>query len=113
MLQPAAGWRSWAAPVDAADRPGRCRCGPTARLRAGSATAVGDDPDDPARQQAAVAAVEEALAALLPVDEEGLLVNAIVEYVEGDPRSSGSARSARSSRSPSAPSSGSPPGGSG
>ena len=48
-----------------------------------------------------------------PVDDEGLLVNAIVEYVEGDPRSSGSARSARSSRSPSAASSGSPPAGSG
>jgi AraC-like DNA-binding protein len=47
--------------------------------------AVGDDPHDPGRQQAAVAAVEESLARLLPVDEEGLLVNAIVEYVEGDP----------------------------
>ena len=29
--------------------------------------------------------MEEALAALLPVDDEGRLVNAIVEYVEGDP----------------------------
>ncbi len=47
--------------------------------------AVGDDPDDQDRQQAAVAAVERSLARLLPVDEEGLLVNAIVEYVEGDP----------------------------
>ena len=33
----------------------------------------------------AVAAVEDALAGLLPVDDEGRLVNAIVEYVEGDP----------------------------
>ena len=47
---------------------------------------IGDAPDDPARQQAAVAAVEESLARLLPVDAEGLLVNAIVEDVEGDPR---------------------------
>ncbi|MFC7492723.1 MULTISPECIES: helix-turn-helix domain-containing protein [unclassified Nocardioides] len=47
--------------------------------------AVDDDPADPARQLAAIGAVEEWLAGLLPVDEEGLLVNAIVEYVEGDP----------------------------
>lgn len=46
-------------------------------------TAVGDDPEDAARQQAAVAAVGQALSGLVPVDEEGLLVNAIVEYVEG------------------------------
>jgi AraC-like DNA-binding protein len=53
----------------------------TRRIR----TAVGEDPDDPTHQQAAVAAVEEWLRTLLPVDEEGLLVNAIVEHVEGDP----------------------------
>lgn len=47
--------------------------------------AVGADPDAPDRQQSAVAAVEGAISTLLPVDEEGLLVNAIVEYVEGDP----------------------------
>jgi AraC-like DNA-binding protein len=46
--------------------------------------AIGDDPGDPDRRQAAVTAVEEALTALLPVDDEGRLVNAIVEYVEGD-----------------------------
>ena len=46
--------------------------------------AVGDAPDDPARQQQAVRALEEALGALPPVDEEGLLVNAVVEYVEHD-----------------------------
>ena len=46
--------------------------------------AVDDRPDDPARRALAVTAVAESLARLLPVDEEGLLVNAIVEYVEGD-----------------------------
>ena len=54
-------------------------------LERGIRAAVADEPEDPDRQQAAVSVVEEALAALLPVDEEGLLVNAIVEYVEGDP----------------------------
>lgn len=47
--------------------------------------AVGDEPDDPERQQAAIDLVEAAVAELLPVDEEGLLINAVVEYVEGDP----------------------------
>lgn len=46
---------------------------------------IGDDPHDPDRRQAAVGAVDQALTALLPVDDEGLLVNAIVEYVEGEP----------------------------
>lgn len=54
-------------------------------LARGIRDAVGTDPDDPDRQQRAVAAVEEWLRTLLPVDEEGLLVNAIVEHVEGDP----------------------------
>jgi AraC-like DNA-binding protein len=48
--------------------------------------AIGDDPGDPARRATAVAAMEEWIAVLGPVDEEGLLVNAIVEHVEGDPR---------------------------
>ncbi|MBZ5737712.1 AraC family transcriptional regulator [Nocardioides mangrovi] len=52
-----------------------------ARVRA----TIGDDPDDPARRVEAVAAMEEWIAGLLPIDEEGLLVNAIVEHVEGDP----------------------------
>ncbi|HEY0949017.1 helix-turn-helix domain-containing protein [Nocardioides sp.] len=47
--------------------------------------AVAGEPDDPERQRAAVAIVEDRLARLLPVDEEGLLVNAIVEHVETDP----------------------------
>ena len=45
-------------------------------------SAVGDAPSEPARQAAAAAAVEDALAAAPPVDEEGLLVNAVVDYVE-------------------------------
>lgn len=45
---------------------------------------VGDDPTDAGRRLAAVTAVEEWLATLHPVDDEGLMVNAIVEYVEGD-----------------------------
>ena len=83
MLQPAAGLALSGGPVHRLTD----RAVPLAdddlvrRLRA----AVADDPDDADRQRAAVAAVEEWLARLLPVDEEGLLVNAIVEYVEGDP----------------------------
>ena len=46
--------------------------------------AIGDEPEDRGRQEVAVAAVESALADLLPLDEEGELVNAVVEYVEGD-----------------------------
>ena len=83
MLQPAAGLALAGGPVErltdrAVPLPDTVL---TERIRG----AVGDDPDDPDRQQAAVAAVEEALTRLLPVDEEGLLVNAVVEYVEGDP----------------------------
>ncbi|MDN5861363.1 MAG: helix-turn-helix domain-containing protein [Pseudonocardia sp.] len=55
--------------------------GLTRRVRA----AIGTDPEDPRRRHAAVRAVEAALAVLLPVDAEGLLVNAIVEHVETDP----------------------------
>jgi AraC-like DNA-binding protein len=43
------------------------------------------DPLDPARQRRAIALVEIGLRALLPIDEEGLLVNAVVAYVEADP----------------------------
>ena len=82
MLQPAAGLALVGGPVE--------RMTDTAVPLADEAlvaevrAAIGDDPDDPDRQQAGVAAVERALAVHLPVDEEGLLVNAIVEYVEGD-----------------------------
>ena len=68
-----------AVPLDRGARAGRGRAGaphPRRRRRTTRRAAEG--------QQAAVAAVEAALTALLPVDEEGELVNAIVEYVEGD-----------------------------
>lgn len=89
MLQPAAGWLVLGRPVsavtdgfvDLAEVRGLDGAGLTRRVRA----AVGADPEDPRRQRAAVCAVEEALAPLLPVDAEGLLVNAIVEHVETDP----------------------------
>jgi AraC-like DNA-binding protein len=55
-----------------------------AALVDGVLAAVGDDPEDPSRQQAAVRAMEQGLSSLPPVDEEGLLVNAVVEYVEND-----------------------------
>ncbi|WP_286927711.1 MULTISPECIES: helix-turn-helix domain-containing protein [Aeromicrobium] len=82
MLQPAAGLALAGGPVDRltddsvplADE----------ELVTEIRSAVGEDPHDPQRQRAAVAVTEAWLAALLPVDEEGLLVNAIVEYVEGD-----------------------------
>ena len=48
--------------------------------------AMGPAPGEPASRQRAVAALEAALAGLGPVDEEGLLVNAVVDYVEGDPQ---------------------------
>ncbi|GAA1507116.1 AraC family transcriptional regulator [Nocardioides humi] len=55
-----------------------------AGLIAAVQAALGDDPAEIARQQEACALVAEALAVLAPADEEGRLVNAIVEYVEGD-----------------------------
>ena len=55
-----------------------------AELVDGIRATVGDDPHDPDRRHAAVSLMEDWLRRLLPVDEEGMLVNAIVEYVEGD-----------------------------
>ena len=83
MLQPAAGFALVEGPVEGLTD----RAVPLADDELVSAVreAVGDGPDDPDRQEAAVAAVERSLSRLLPVDEEGHLVNAIVEYVEGDP----------------------------
>ena len=46
--------------------------------------AVGGAPADATRQRAAVLVLEEGLSALPPADEEGLLVNAVVEHVEND-----------------------------
>jgi AraC-like DNA-binding protein len=88
MLQPAAGQPLAGGPVDRLTDTAlpldRAHGIDGAALERAIRDAVGDDPDDPGRQQQAVSAVEEALAPLLPVDEEGVLVNAIVEYVEGD-----------------------------
>jgi AraC-like DNA-binding protein len=88
MLQPAAGSLVWGASVDGltdraiplTEAPGLDGPALVRSIRA----AVADDPGSPEGQQEAVAAVEAALGRLLPVDEEGALVNAIVEYVEGD-----------------------------
>ena len=55
-----------------------------ARLTDDVRRVVGDAAADPDVRMQAVLVMEEALRALPPVDEEGLLVNAIVEYVEGD-----------------------------
>lgn len=83
MLQPAAGLALVGGPVEGLTD--RAVPLPDEALAEAIREAIGDDPDDPDRQQAGVAAVERALAVHLPVDEEGLLVNAVVEYVEGDP----------------------------
>ena len=90
MLQPAAGalllggavseFADTATPLEAV--PGLDGAVLVDRVR----SALAGQPESAPAQQAAVTALEDALAGLLPVDEEGLLVNAIVEYVEGDPR---------------------------
>lgn len=88
MLQPAAGSLLLDGPVvpdTATDLTALTTVDGTAlvdQVRAAMAPA----PSEPARQERAIRAVEAALAGLLPVDEEGLLVNAVVEYVEGDPQ---------------------------
>jgi AraC-like DNA-binding protein len=88
MLQPAAGTLVWGASVDGlTDRAVPLDQAPGldgASLAAAVRDVVDDDPDDHERQQAAVAAVEASLARLLPVDEEGELVNAVAEHIEGD-----------------------------
>jgi AraC-like DNA-binding protein len=88
MLQPAAGTLLLGGPV-AADSVREVTSLDTvdgeslvAEVRAAMAPA----PAEAAGQQRAVAALETALAGLGPVDDEGLFVNAVVEYVEGDPQ---------------------------
>lgn len=83
MLQPAVGTVLAEGPVD--QLPDRAVPLADADLVARLRGTIGDRPDDPGRRAAAVGVMEERLARLLPVDEEGLLVNAIVEHVEGDP----------------------------
>lgn len=46
--------------------------------------AMAPDPADPAAHAAAMTAFGDALRPLLPVDDEGLLVNRVVEFVESD-----------------------------
>ena len=90
MLQPAAGRVLAGGPVDRLtdsavplnEAAGLDGAALTAAVRA----AIGGDPLDDGARRRAVEAAETALRGLLPVDEEGLLVNAIVEHVEGDPR---------------------------
>ena len=55
------------------------------RLTDGVRRVVGESAADPDVRMQAVLVFEDALRTLPAVDEEGLLVNAIVEYVEGDP----------------------------
>lgn len=88
MLRPAAGRLLWRRPVsELTDRhvgldavPGVAAAELTSRIRA----VMAPEPSDPARHAEAVGMIEEILAGHLPVDEIGLLVNAIVDRVESD-----------------------------
>lgn len=89
MLQPAAGHLLTRAPVrEMTDR--FVDLSSLATMEGGGLTggireAMSPDPESPAAQAEARDLVEAALTHLLPVDEEGLLVNAIVEDVETSP----------------------------
>jgi AraC-like DNA-binding protein len=89
MLQPAAGHLLTGAPVrEMTDRFVDLSTLTTidgAGLTAGIRDAMTSGPSSPAAQADARDLVEATLARLLPVDEEGLLVNAIVEDVESSP----------------------------
>ena len=88
MLQPAAGALLLGGPVtavtdrrvDLAQVSGLDGDGLTRRVR----SVMTADPHHRDAQRAAVEATEQALAGLVPLDEEGLLVNAIVDHVERD-----------------------------
>ena len=89
MLQPGAGSLLLGGPVtitdavlDLASVSTLDGAGLVARVR----ESMAPDPADPARQQLAVAAIEAAVAGLGALDEEGALVNAVVEHAEGDER---------------------------
>lgn len=88
MLQPAAGMLLLDGPVTLTDQVRDLATVSTldgSTLVAAVRDAMSPGPEDPVRQGQAVAAMEAALRELLPLDEEGRLVNAIVEYVEGEP----------------------------
>jgi AraC-like DNA-binding protein len=88
MMQPAAGLALAGEPVSALTNARRDLSSvgglDGAGLLAAVRAALGDDPAQIARQREACGLVAEALAVLAPVDDEGRLVNAIVEYVEGE-----------------------------
>lgn len=66
--------------VDVAEVLGRAGQRLTARVR----SAMAGDPHAPEAHAEAMAAVGDALRPLLPVDDDGLLVNLVVAFVEGD-----------------------------
>ncbi len=49
-------------------------------------TAMGDDPHAPAAHRTAIAAYEDAVAPLLPVDDTGLLINRIIDWLADHPQ---------------------------
>ncbi len=89
MLQPAAGYAVTQAPVrrltdrwvELTEVPGL----PGARLTDQVRAVMGGDPEAAPAQATARGVVEAALRSLLPVDDEGLLVNAVVGHVEQTP----------------------------
>jgi AraC-like DNA-binding protein len=88
MLQPAAGSLLLDGPVTLVDQVRDLTTVTTIdgeALVEGVRTAMVPDPGEPERQAEAVRLLEDALRGLPPVGEEGRLVNAIVEYVEGEP----------------------------
>ncbi len=88
MLQPAAGTLLLDGPVTLTDSVRDLAEVTTldgVTLTAAVREVMAPDPTDPQRQADAVHLLEAALRGLPPVDEEGHLVNAIVEYVEGEP----------------------------
>lgn len=87
MLQPAAGALVLGGPVTITDTVLPLETVASidgATLVTAVRAAMTPDPTDHAHRARAVEAFESALAGLAPIDEEGLLVNAVVEYVEGD-----------------------------
>lgn len=87
MLQPAAGALLLGGPVTITDTVLPLEAVTSfdgAALVAVVRAAMEPDPTDHAHRCQAVEAFETALVGLQPVDEEGLLVNAVVEFVEGD-----------------------------
>lgn len=89
MLQPAAGMLVTGRPVtemtdrfvDLAEVSGL----PGARLTSQIRRVMSPGPDDPNRHAEAITELEGALRAYLPVDQEGVLINAVVDDVETNP----------------------------